>query len=61
MGFYIIYLNKMRLRSDKKKEKYSQVITIMHDKIVLECLNKPPVIINGVKLSRRKILDYLLS
>ena len=51
----------MRLRSDKRRDKFAQALIVMHDKTIREALTKAPVEVGGVKITRRELLELLLA
>ena len=51
----------MKLRSDKAKDKFVQVMVVMSDKVIKEAMCKDTVMVNGVEITRRELLAHLLS
>ena len=51
----------MKLRSDRARQKFADVMIILSNKKIREVLLMKPVIFKGVHITRRELLDLLLS
>ena len=51
----------MKLRSDKAKDKFVEVMALMCDRAIKKALCRGPVMVNGVEITRRELLAHLLS